>query len=422
MSTYPEHILVQQCLQEIEKKLGWGNANQWHNDVFIELSDLIHENTHVLLSPTTLKRVWGKIAYKSAPSISTLNTLSQFAGYENWRDFKNKSNIRKPLWIEKKVAQNIGVIVIAASIMTIAFISFYSMIGSKKSKLDLTDLSKVTFSSKPIAKGLPNSVVFDFNLNNIESDDIYIQQYWDKTKTIKIKSIQDQATGIYYFPGYFGAKLLIDGEVIREHDLFIKSNGWVGTIDYKPIPKYIDQKDLFGSYLSVPASILGEIKTNEDPVVSSFHFVNDFNDVSGDNIFINTSVRNSYREKWAVCQSLRIVILGTSGAMVIPFSIPGCVSDINLMLNDVYLKGKEHDLSAFGADFSKFRNIDIIIKEKTATIFIDNIKVYSSSYNEPIGNFVGVRYKFLGAGEVSFLKVTKKDGKIILHEDFGINQ
>ncbi|GAA4271595.1 hypothetical protein U6A24_13495 [Aquimarina gracilis] len=422
MKSYQEHTLVQKCLQEIEDKLGWGNSNQWHNDVFIELSDVIRENTQILLSPTTLKRVWGRITYKSAPSISTLNTLAQFAEYENWRDFKNKNDIKKPSWIAKKIAQNMGIIVITASIMTIVFISFYSMIGSKKDTISPANLSKIVFSSKPITQGLPNSVVFDFDLNDLKSNSIYIQQYWDKTKTIKIKPSQNQATGIYYFPGYFGAKLLVDGEIIREHDLFIRSNGWVGTVEYKPIPKYINQKDLFGKHLSMPSSIIEEIKSNENPIISSFHLVDDFKNISGDNISIRTSVRNLYRDKWAVCQSFRIVVLGTSGAMVIPFSIPGCVSNINLMLNDIYLKGKEHDLSAFGADFSTFRIIDIMIKEKKVSVYIDNLEIYTQEYNEPIGNFVGIRYKFLGAGEVDFLKINQEPkGQTILYEDFDID-
>ncbi|MGB5820903.1 MAG: hypothetical protein WBG90_15565, partial [Saonia sp.] len=75
MHTYSEHKLVQSCLLQIEEKLNWGSSSLWHNDVFVELSEVIHEKTQVLLSPTTLKRVWGRVDYKSDPSISTLNTL-----------------------------------------------------------------------------------------------------------------------------------------------------------------------------------------------------------------------------------------------------------------------------------------------------------------------------------------------------------
>ncbi|WP_106791369.1 hypothetical protein [Aquimarina sp. Aq78] len=419
MNTYPEHKLVKKCLLEIEEKLKWGNSDQWHNDVFVELSESIQQNTGILLSPTTLKRVWGKVNYKSAPSISTLNTLSQFAGYANWRDFKNKNDIKKPSWVEKKITQNLGVIMVSASVMTVVFISFYSMIGTKNDTIIDTDFSKITFSSRPITEGLPNSVVFDFDLNTIKSDSIYIQQFWDVTKTIKIRPGQKKATGIYYFPGYFGAKLLVNGQIIKEHDLFITSNSWMSTIDYKPIPKYVPNTDLLRDKLSFSNIILNEIKSTTEPVVSTFHLVKDFGAVSGDNIRIKTSVRNLYREKWAVCQKLRIVILGTNGALIVPFSIPGCVSDINVMLNDVYLRGKEHDLSAFGVDFSDFRAIDINIKEKKVAVFIDDKEIYSRQYNKSIGKFVGIRYRFLGAGEVSYLNITEgPDEKTIINHDF----
>ena len=357
MNTYSEYKLVQKCLRQIEDKLDWGNATSWHNDVFIELSETIQQHTHVLLSPTTLKRVWGRINYASAPSISTLNALSKFAGYVNWRDFKNKAKIKKTSWLSRKIAANMGVITTSAAIMTLVFISLYSMTG--KSNPEELDFSKVTFSSEPVTEGLPNSVVFNFDLGSIKSDSSHIQQFWDITKTVSIKQGQKQATGIYYFPGYFGSKLLVDGVVIKEHDLFIKSNGWLGTIDYNPVPKYFD-----GTSLTVPEPLLEEIAQNKDYVRSSFHFVKDFGHVSGDNLEIRSTVQNLYQDKWAVCQKFRIVILGTEGALSIPFSIPGCVSDIGLMLNERYLNGKEHDLSAFGIDISTPRNIVLSIKEK----------------------------------------------------------
>ncbi|MBQ4821373.1 hypothetical protein [Aquimarina sp. MMG016] len=422
MNTYPEHKLVQQCILEIEVKLDWGDAKLWHNDVFIELSQIIQQQTQVLLSPTTLKRVWGRVTYNNTPSISTLNTLSQFAGYDNWRDFKNKNEVKKPSWIEKRVLQHTGIIITAAAFMTLVFISFYSMIGSGKNKIEAIDLSKVTFNSRPITDGLPNSVIFDFDLKGIQSDSTYIQQYWDITKTIKIKPSQKQATGIYYFPGYFGAKLLVDGKVIKEHDLFITSNDWIGTVDYQPVPKYVQSRDIQTGNLSMPSAILEEITSLSDPVVSTFHLVKDFNEVAGDHISIKTTLRNVYRDKWAVCQKLKIVVLGTEGVLVVPFSIPGCVSDINLMLNDRYYRGKEHDLSAFGVDLSEFKTVDIRVNKKIVTIFINDQEIYSGSYNRSIGNLVGIRYKFLGAGEVKYLNIKNESNEnIILQEDFNIN-
>ena len=84
-------LSLQQCLQQIENKLGWGSSADWLNQDFQLLSDRIFEETRVRLSITTLKRVWGKVNYDSVPSISTLNTLALFLGYENWSAYRTNN-------------------------------------------------------------------------------------------------------------------------------------------------------------------------------------------------------------------------------------------------------------------------------------------------------------------------------------------
>jgi hypothetical protein len=416
-NTLPEYELVRNCLFQIEEKLGWGNSGEWHSEVFEELSEAIQQETQVLLSATTLKRVWGKVNYDSAPSITTLNALSQFAGYANWRDFKQVSIASKPIKEKRKGWPKRSIALLLVFLAVTFLVSIYTLIDSEaspeKKKTIQRDYSQVTFSSQPIAEGIPNSVVFDFNLNGIESDSIYIQQFWDRTKTIKLSAAQDQATGIYYFPGYFRSKLLVDGEIIKEHDLFIKSNHWLGTIDYEPVPKYISSEKVFKDTLSLPKAILDEVKASGSPLVSSFHLVDDFGDASADNFLLETTFRNVYQEKWAVCQNTKIVILGTKGAMIIPFSIPGCVSDLGLLLNDVFYNGKRHDLSAFGIDQTEYRAISIHVHDKQIKVLVDGNEIYAGSYNESAGRFVGIRYRFVGAGEVSHLTVSDTTGRTV---------
>lgn len=414
---YSEYKIVQQCLSIIESQLQWGKSVDWHNDVFIELSEKIHQKTNVLLSPTTLKRVWGKVNYTSAPSISTLNALSQFAGYENWRAFKNQQNSSVFNKIQQRISPNLGIIMTSAIVMTLVFISLYSLKGTDN--LPNFDTSKIVFESNTITEGLPNTVVFDIDLQGIQSDSIYIQQFWDPTKTIKLKPNQKQATGIYFFPGYFKAKLLIDGIKVKEHDLFIKSNGWSATIDYEPIPKFLMQSEIINNGLSLPNQLLETIKNSDNPINSSFHYVKDFGDISGDNFTLTTSIQNLYNDKWAVCQKIRIVILGTNGAHIIPFSIPGCVSDIDLLLNDVLLKGKENDLSALSSDFSSSKNVELQLVNQQLQVFIEGKKVFSQIYNESIGKLVGLRYRFTGAFKIHNLEIKDNStNSIVLKDDF----
>lgn len=105
------------------------------------------------------------------------------------------------------------------------------------------------------------------------------------------------------------------------------------------------------------------------------------------------------------------MVLGTKGALLIQFAIPGCVSEIGIMMNDVYLSGKENDLSGFGADLSNFTDIEVDVKNKNVKISIEGETVFTGYYNATLGNIVGFRYRFLGAGEVASLRLLDANEK-----------
>ncbi|OQP42744.1 hypothetical protein A4H97_11300 [Niastella yeongjuensis] len=73
-----ERLFLSKCRSVIDEKLGWGDSREWQSQDFENLSDRIFEETTVLLSSTTLKRIWGKVPYDSVPNLSTLNALVQF--------------------------------------------------------------------------------------------------------------------------------------------------------------------------------------------------------------------------------------------------------------------------------------------------------------------------------------------------------
>lgn len=54
---------------------------------FEQLRDRIYSRQHVLISASTLKRVWGYIDSKSEPRQTTLDTLAYFLGYADYAAF-----------------------------------------------------------------------------------------------------------------------------------------------------------------------------------------------------------------------------------------------------------------------------------------------------------------------------------------------
>ena len=137
-----------------------------------------------------------------------------------------------------------------------------------------------------------------------------------------------------------------------------------------------------------------------------------------DNFSFETRIRNSYHEGPAVCETSKIFILGTKGAFIIPFSIPGCVSDFNLMLNDKVLGGRTNDLSKFGTDLSEWTDVKLEVKNRKATIFLNNKIIREESYNNDAGEVAGMRFSFLGAGTVDHIRIKNTLGQIAYEEKF----
>ena len=400
---------LQLCIRLIERKLNWRPAEEWRNYEFTELSEKILDATNVNLSATTLKRVFGKLKYESLPSSATLNALVAFLGYTSWMDFKSKRQLNRPT-VEKKAARKKFLLqhkvwpMTAVAVAIIVILAFTFLSG--KSVQPLKNEREIVFTSKPLANGLPNSVVFNVDLKGNAPNKIVIQQSWDSTRTVTLQRGQKEATGIYYVPGYFRAKLILDGRIIKEHDLFIRSDNWMATIDHQPIPTYIKKNDLLlKDEMAVSENVLKEIKTFTGPTWLTYHLVKPFGGLQSDNFTLESSLKNTFAEGPAVCKTAKIFVLCSKGAFIIPFTIPGCISDINLMANDHYLDGNSNDLSSFSADLSEWANIKVDVKNRLMRIFLNNKLIRQETYKEDAGEVVGIRVSFLGAGAVRNIKL-----------------
>lgn len=411
---------LQLCIKLIEQKLNWRPAEEWRNYEFTELSEKIHDATGVNLSVTTLKRIFGKVKYESLPSSATLNALAAFLGYSSWMDLKSKKNLdendlREPVPAIKNnfsLWRRLWPVAAAASIVAILAFSFLS---GKPTHLVINE-KDIIFTSKPLAQGLPNSVVFKVDLKGSTPAKAVIQQSWDSTRTVTLAPGQKEATGIYYMPGYFRAKLILDGKIIKEHDLFIRSENWMATIDHQPIPTYVKENDLvLKEEIRVNENVLKEIKTFTTPTWLTYHLVKPFNDLQSDNFTLTSSIKNIYSEGPAVCKTAKIFVLCSKGALIIPVTIPGCVSDISFKANDLYLPGKSNDLSSFSANLSDWTLVRVNVTDRELRVYLNDILIRQEKYKEDAGEVVGLRFSFLGAGAVKQIKLLDQNGEDVLN-------
>jgi hypothetical protein len=411
-----ENNFIEKLRNLIEESVSWGRSDDWTNQDFVALSEKIQDKTGAAVSHVTLKRIWGKVKYQSLPNTHTLNTLAQFVGYENWRSFVSaqtgdQGTVPDPSPVPRQVISSrainlrkvaLYIIGILATGMTVAF-----LVG-RNNGVDPADFS---FSSKKvISKGVPNSVVFDLDARKAPGDSVIIQQSWNKRLRATIPKDQRQHTSIYYFPDWFRAKLIVGDKVVKEHDLFITSDGWLPLVAHKPVPVYFDKEDaIHDGKMSLSADQIRSrnISFHPEAPLVVYSNVRDYGPVFTDDFIFETSLKNDFREGSSACQKTNVYLLcecdGT--AVGIPLCSKGCVSGVDLIFPGFYAQGKQKDLSTFGVSFENFVKLRIESADGAVKVFIDERLAYA--HNEPVvrAKIIGIDIVFEGTGTVEYVKL-----------------
>lgn len=436
------------CRNRIEEKLGWKESHHWTNSDFETLSEKIFKETGVHLSTSTLKRVWGRMKYESVPQLATLNTLACFAGYKSFKEleltFSQVPDINKTEKVSKQESTptvdkphlyktytdaspkkrqiSSGAIWSFGLLMGISlsfFIAFSLTIRQKKDKS--VNEALYTFSSRPVAEGIPNSVVFTFNVAAAKTDCLYIQQTWDDRKRFKIKKEQTKATSIYYYPGYYKAKLVVDNQVVKNHDLYIKTKGWLSLVEQEPVPVYFTpQESIREGILSLSEQMLGSRNIALQPVAPwiNYSYVQELGPISGNSFRLETGLKNTYRIGSAACGQSQIIVLCENTVLLIPLSISGCTSAINAYLAGKELKGEQMDLTGLGVDFTQWVKLRLEVKNKEVQVFVNEKLALKNNFTEETGKVIGIEYRFQGSGAVDYLHLYNEQGKQVYKEDF----
>jgi hypothetical protein len=417
MNKPEETVEINRCLAIIEKKLSWGSSDKWSNFDFEKLSETVLSNTGVRLSSTTLKRVWGRLKYDHAPTTTTLNTLARYAGYESWREFANNNSNSPgplhqspaPLFEERR--QDIPTMKVQRRIMSlIVFVVMLSIVLSliyqKGTNLTTNNgpLSRFMFrADKVMSEGVPNSVVFTYDAANAKSDSVFIIQTWDARRKTLVPKNQHYHSAIYYYPGYFRTKLLVDGEVVKTHDLHITTNGWLGLVDNGEKPYYFDKKDIIkADWVEINEALLSANHFELKPSIPKIRFFNEGN-ISGirnDNFEFETTLRNNYKDSGNACQNVEVLIQCVDDIIIIPLVSTACTGDARLYIPGKEFVSKYADLRGFGTGLANWTTLKVVCKNKKMQFFVNKKKAFESVFTHKPAAIVGLQYRFNGAGLV----------------------
>lgn len=406
---------IKQCLALIETRLNWGASDGWTSYDFEKLSEVIQEHTGVTLSITTLKRLWGKLKYDNIPATTTLNTLAKFAGYEDWREFKQQVQPgRASEVLPLKRSLNLKWLYGLLGLLPLGAILYLVLLSNNTS----VNSADYTFSSnKTVTEGVPNSVVFNYNATAAGNDPVFISQTWDLRRKVAVPANGKAYSAIYYTPGYFRAKLIVRDQVVKEHDLMISSGGWLALIEQNnDVPLYFKKEEfLKDSGVVVNEALLSayHLPLQPSPPSLKIYNVQDLG-IKNDDFTFETTLKSTYGDGAAACQRVEILILCKGDVVIIPLCAKGCVGDISLVTPGVVVKSSEADLSKFGCDLSQWVKLKVEAKDKQMRFIVNGEVAYTvTGLDAPI-DIAGLQYRFNGTGAIKDTRFIKGDKVIDL--------
>lgn len=380
---------MEDLIQELEEKLGWGDSRNWSRYDFEKLSELIAAETKTTLSVSTLMRVFGKVEYRSRPSVTTLNTLVRFLGYKDWRSFSARRDPPEPP--RKAALLKPYLLVLSGGIICSLFFYF---IFRKDTSYRSEDFS---FSSrKVLTTGVPNSVVFDFDATKAgPGDSVYISQDWDIRRKVPVDRNGKHHSSIYYFPGYFKAKLLVGSQVVKEHSICIMTDGWLGLIENTPErePHYFaDIRDPETGIVYVKDSV-----QNGQSLPASLFNIREFKNINSDDFVFETEIKGSSS---GICQRMGIIILAEDDVLIIPLVKKGCTGDLEVYAFGDVENSKNADLTGFGVGPEEWNKVRIALKDGKVDIRINQKEIYTKNLQVKPAGISGVVFRFSGGGAV----------------------
>lgn len=425
------------CRREIETELGWGPASGWSTADFQTLAERIGERSGVVLSATTLKRVWGRVAYKSSPSPTTLDALAQYLGYENWRAYESEPVAplppppAQPSPTNTHARSSYGRLTVAA-LLVLAIVAGYFLITAAPATPPNTPITAsspdikpadYTFHHRPVTNGLPNSVIFNYDASAAPVDSVYIQQSWDRRRRVKVDRSGNVHTSIYYLPGYYRATLHIGQREVRSRELLIPSDGWALAVGEREVPIYLSETEQrTGESLAVTPEQLAELglSLQPEPPTVWLSNVGEFEGVATDAFHFETRLRQLYGQGAGACRQSRVLLLLRNSALIVPLSSAGCVSDLYLLAGGRDYSGKTNDLSAFGVLNGDWVDLRISGQGNLISFYLNDELAMQVESRDEARDILGVRYEFAGGGAVDYVKLASENGDTWAEEFEGV--
>lgn len=424
--TIRERDLVKQCMAELCRKAGFAEpADMVQRDLEF-LCESIAATTKVQISLSTMRRLLNG-QFSRMPQVATLNAMAMYLGYGHWQDFRRSKDWQKPGDVNNDPDGNRGKrfynarFVFSGAVLVLAAVVLFAMLkfsGNRSGNFDKAEFS----ANKTTRNDIPNTVVFHYNVDEVNADSFFIQQSWDRNRRVRVYKNNYTLTDIYYEPGYHTAKLIANDSIIKTVDVSIPTDRWfVLAKDRKPgsIPEYIKDADLIQQ---------GSLKVTKDDLIRNhiditkekeyvYTYFPSRIDVSSDNYVLKArlrmeEVRNNF------CPFIMVEIFSQQYFNFFQSAPKGCSSELMAEYGEHFLGGKNVDLSALGYDVTQWVDLEVAVSNKHVMVKFGDKEVLSTTYENSSGLITGLGFISNGLCEIDFAELKGGDGRVVYSNDF----
>lgn len=389
-----DHELVHGCMAALCAKAGFPDTTALVQRDLQTLADAIEARTGVLISLSTIKRLMGG-QFSRLPQIATLNALAQYLDYPHWQAFRIAQNPTKGPKQPKHQSPRMAVAILLLLLTTLA------LLAVKLVHHPLSNLDKAQFSAtKVTGNDIPNSVVFHYNVDTVMADSFFIQQSWDRSRRVRVYKKNYTLTDIYYEPGYHTAKLYANDKIIKTVPVSIPTNGWV----------FYAREELFKGRIAYIPPSSPEIKKYNAFIWVDFPTAIQY---TSDDFSLHCRIKVN-NVNHATCPFLMTEIFCQHNFMYFQSRLKGCSSESIAQFGDNFLNGKTHDLSGLGTDITSYQNLSLVVKDRKATVSINDVPAYTATYQASGGLITGLGFISNGLCTVDSVDLRTGDGRPII--------
>jgi hypothetical protein len=283
-------------------------------------------------------------------------------------------------------------------------------------------------ADKTVTSGVPNTMMFHYDLSGVQADSFFIQQSWNPRDKVPIDPKKNYYSTIYYTPGFHWARIMANDSILKFVKVHIKSDGWL------PLVKY-DRRDKKSMYLDATSIKANGVMRATDETLHKaniditkdfylrYYNIRDFDGIDSDNFDLETRFKCDKlaldgRSGTVACPSMEIMIITEENIFFIPLTTKGCVSELELLIGEVFQGGKDNDLSALGTNVYEWQVFQIKNQNKKTTLLLNGVPVHELAYKKDFGKIKGIIYTFTGRGSVDFIRLKNLQGAPVYEDDF----